>query len=396
MFKVIVGHSAEIDADAAILEVLAQCTAQLSKQLSKQLDKQSDSQQPQAGILLAAIDFDHALILSRIQDAFPEMAVIGGTTYGEMSSVMGFQEDSLCLMMFCSDTIEIKAGLGRDLSAAGAIAAADEAIASLEVDDLSQARLCITIPDGIAEGVESALRQLQKQLPSGTPIVGGRAGDQFVFEQTYQFFKGEVVQNALPILVFCGDLKVSHGVASGWQPLSRKAVITKCDSPVVYEIDHQPATLFYQHYLGDLPISGEYPLAIFEREDNQFYLRASNHWNLEEGSILFTGEIPEQANVQITYASCDHIVAATQDSIEQALERYPGETPAAVLLFSCAARRWLLGHRTKEEYELGQQLIEAAIPIFGFYTYGEIGPLEIKGDTRYHQETLVTVLIGIE
>ncbi|MBE9063354.1 FIST signal transduction protein [cf. Phormidesmis sp. LEGE 11477] len=384
MLKVVVGHSVDIDSENAVSEVLNQCAAQL------------EGQQPQAGILLSAIDFDHTLILSRIQDIFPGMSVIGGTTYGEISSVLGFQEESLALMMFCSDTVEIRAGLGRGLSK-DADAAAKEAIASLGFgEDIGSARLCITIPDGLANGTEPALRQLQSLLPAGVPIVGGRSGDQFQFEQTYQFFGGEVVQNGLPILVFCGDIRVSHGVASGWQPLSRKAVITKCNSPVVHEIDHQPATKFYQDYLGDFPISGEYPLAIFEGESDRFYLRASNHWNLETGEILFTDEIPEQAQVQITYATCDNIVAATQDSIKQALAHYSGERPAAVLLFSCAARRWLLGHRTKEEYELGQQLIENAVPVSGFYTYGEIGPLEIGGQVRYHQETLVTVVIGTE
>ena len=98
MFKVIVGHSNNADSEDGIAEVLTQCTDQL------------EGNQPQASILLAAIDFDHTLILSRIQDAFPGMALIGGTTDGEVSSVMGFQEDSLTLMMFCSDTVEIRAG----------------------------------------------------------------------------------------------------------------------------------------------------------------------------------------------------------------------------------------------------------------------------------------------
>ncbi|NJR66826.1 MAG: translation initiation factor IF-1 [Leptolyngbyaceae cyanobacterium CRU_2_3] len=43
---------------------------------------------PQAGILFAAIDFDHELILRRIQQAFPGIALIGGTTNGEISSVL--------------------------------------------------------------------------------------------------------------------------------------------------------------------------------------------------------------------------------------------------------------------------------------------------------------------
>ena len=203
-----------------------------------------------------------------------------------------------------------------------------------------------------------------------------------------------MLKNGLPILVFCGDLNVSCGVASGWQPLSREALITKADGHTVYEIDHQPATKFYQEYLGDLPISGEYPLAVFENNSNCFYLRSSNHWDLDAGSILFMGEMIEQAKVQITYATCDHIISATQASIEQALAHYPGTQPAATLFFSCAARRWLLGSRTKEEYELGKQFIDPGIPLCGFYTYGEIGPLEPHGQARYHQETLVTVLLG--
>ncbi len=383
MFKMIVGHSNDVDSEDAIAEVLAQCTAQLA------------GQQPQASILLAAIDFDHVSILARIQAAFPGTALIGGTTDGEVSSVMGFQEDSLTLMMFCSDTVKIRAGLGRGLSK-NATAAAQQSISAIAIDELAEAKLCVTIPDGLEKGTEPALRQLQMLLPDGVPIVGGRAGDQYQFERTYQFFQSEVLQNGFPILVFCGDLNVSHGVASGWLPLSRKAVITKSDGPLVSEIDGRPAVNFYQEYLGDLPISGEYPLAIFEDQSDRFCLRASNHWDLETGSILFMGEIPEQSNVQITYTTCDRIVAATQVSIEQALAHYPGNQPAAALFFSCAARRWLLGHRTKEEFELGQQFIEAAIPMCGFYTYGEIGPLEMGGDTRYHQETLVTVLIGTE
>lgn len=263
MFKVIVAHSNDIDSEDAISDVLSQCMVQL------------EGEKPQASILLAAIDFDHALILSRIQDAFPGMPLIGGTTDGEVSSVMGFQEDSLTLMMFCSDTVEIRAGLGRGLSK-DAVAAAQQSISSLALDDLTEAKLCITIPDGLENGLEPALRHLQTLLPTGIPIVGGRAGDQFQFKETYQFFQGEVLQNGFPILVFCGDLNVSHGVASGWQPLSRKAVVTKSDGPNVYEIDGKPATDFYQNYLGDLPISGEYPLAIFEGDSDRFYLRASN------------------------------------------------------------------------------------------------------------------------
>ena len=104
MFEVVVGHSNDIDSDDAIAEILEQCIQQL------------DGQPPQAGILFSAIDFEHPLILDRIQAAFPDMPLIGCSTDGEVSSVLGCEEDSLSLALFCSDTVEIRAGLGRAVS----------------------------------------------------------------------------------------------------------------------------------------------------------------------------------------------------------------------------------------------------------------------------------------
>ncbi len=70
----------------------------------------------QAGILLAALDFDHAEILRRIHQTFPGIQLIGGTTDGEISSVLEFQQDSVVLILFCSDEIKFNAAVGRHIS----------------------------------------------------------------------------------------------------------------------------------------------------------------------------------------------------------------------------------------------------------------------------------------
>jgi hypothetical protein len=68
MFKTFVGHSNDPDSQEAIAEVLQQCQAELNGLM------------PQAGILMAAIDFDHPLILAEIQTAFPGIELIGCTS----------------------------------------------------------------------------------------------------------------------------------------------------------------------------------------------------------------------------------------------------------------------------------------------------------------------------
>ena len=77
--------------------------------------------------MFTAIDFDHPLILERIQDVFPGIDLIGGTTDGEISSVLNYQQDSITLMVFCSDQVEIHAGLGRGVSK-DAVAATQQAV----------------------------------------------------------------------------------------------------------------------------------------------------------------------------------------------------------------------------------------------------------------------------
>lgn len=95
MLKAVVGHSNDPDTEFAIAEVLEQCLTGLA------------GLKPQAAILLAALDFDHGKILHHIHQTFPDIQLIGGTTDSEISSILEFQQDSLVLMVLCSDFADI-------------------------------------------------------------------------------------------------------------------------------------------------------------------------------------------------------------------------------------------------------------------------------------------------
>lgn len=387
MFAVVVGHSEDPDSQIAVEEVLAQC-----------LDGLADHPPPKAGVLFAAIDFDHALILQNIDTTFPGLELIGCTTDGEVSSILGFQQDSLTLMLFCSDTVEIHAGVGYGTHN-DAIASAQQAIQQATAKSTAPPKLCIALPasyteEGLTTSGEDILSGLDLALGGQVPVLGGTAGDQFRFEKTYQFFGTQVISDAIPVLLFFGDLKLSHGTGCGWQPLGKKSIVTKSQGTILYEIDGQPALKFYQQYLGNRLPTAEHPLSVYENESDRYYMRVPNRCDPETGSINFLGNIPEGSVIQLTEISRDDVVAASGTSFKNALENYPGTEPEAVLLFSCCCRRWLLGTRAKEEYQLVEQALPKAIPTCGFYTYGEFSPLQQKGGNYYHQETFVTLLLG--
>ena len=382
MLKVTIGHSNDPDSEFAISEVIEQCLQQFD----------ADTPAPIAGLLLTAIDFDHQLILDRIHAKFPNIVLIGGTTDGEMSSKLQFSQDSLVLTLFCSDDIQIQAGLGRNLSH-DPMAGAAEAVTHGKGQNTEMPKLCLTIAEGIGYDSNAVVEGLKEVLGDRFPIFGGATADQQRFKMSYQFFGREVLTDAVTLLFLYGDLRFSCGIVHGWKPIGKVATLTEVASNSVVKIDGKSATDLYDSYLQGLEPSPEYPLAIFE-EGGEFYLRLPVGSNRETGAINFLTNLPIDTQVQVASATREEVLAATQDSFKIAFDRYPGVQPDVALLFSCFIRRQILGTRTQEECQWVNKLSKQELPFVGFYTYGEVGPMEIGGKVRLHQETFITLLLG--
>lgn len=383
MVRVVVAHSNDPDTVAASDDLLQQAEQSLA------------GDQPIAAILLAAIDFDHARLIGDIRQRWPDIPLVGCTTDGEMSSVAGFQQDSVALTLFCGDDISVYTGVGRGTSEDSESVGADavkQALAGADED----IRLCFTFPEALDANGVNVVKGIQAELGANVPVVGGLAADQWRFVKTYQFCNDEVLSDSVPVMLFAGNLIVSHGVASGWRPVGRRGKVTRSSGSDLLEIDGIPALEFYRGYLGEKTPSSQYPLAVFLDSGN-YYLRApSGHFDEATGAVNFFADVPEGAEVQMTEATRDSIVAATRDSMSAAINGFPGAEPAAAVFVSCASRRQLLGTRTGTELESAISRVDAKLPHVGFYANGEIGPYRNGGETYFHNETFVTLLLGSE
>jgi hypothetical protein len=100
--------------------------------------------------------------------------------------------------------------------------------------------------------------------------------------------------------------------------------------------------------------------------------------------------------VRLTLADRDAILNGCSESLAIAKSNFPaGAQPAAALFFSCCARKILLGTRTQEELKQILGTLGDAVPVCGFYGYGELSPR--MGDatgTKYHNESFVSVLLA--
>ena len=387
-----VGHSDDIDFDAALDAVLEQCEAALA------------GATPKAALLLAAWDLDHQRAVDAIRARYPGIQLAGTSTGGEMSSVIGYQQDSLEVALFASDVVDITAGLGRGIGA-DPVGAVTAAIAEARRGTTLAPSLCIVMPSiGLVDAAR-ILDALRADLGPNVPILGGGASPQNPVADPaatsgLEFAGDSVIDGGISILLFSGPLDFSFGVETGWRGVGPRATVTKVAADGrVEEIDGHRAVEFFDRYLGSSvgqppPIAN--PLAVFDANDETaFYLRTATNLDQESGSVAFFGALPQGSTIQLTVAATDEIVEGARASISDALARFPGgRSPDAALLWSCATRRYLLGTRTGREVDIVRSTVGAATPIAGFYCLGEIAPIVAGDVSQFHNATMVAVLLG--
>lgn len=377
---VTIAHSLDIDSADAIAEVLAACEAEWQERT------------PRAGLLIASIEHDFAVLQGAILERWPSLELIGCSGDGELSSVVGVADDSVALMLFGSDRIRFRSGVGTDVSVDPA-RAARQALAGATEGEAGTPSLCVILPEGWAIDVQAVLRAFQEELGPQTLVVGGMASETTHAGPTRQACKGQTLQDAVPCLLFYGDLKFSNAVGSGMKPVGKKHRVTRASGPWVQTIDDRPAAELWTEYFGMHSLF--YPLAVFPEDDGEFYLSATPKADAD-GSALFFSPIPEGSTVRFADVTQDELIAAAAVVCERAVGSYPGTRPVAGLVFSCAGRKAMLGTRVGEEIALLRSKLDARIPFIGFYTNGELCPLKGQTTTRDHGYTFVTVLIGEE
>jgi hypothetical protein len=118
--------------------------------------------------------------------------------------------------------------------------------------------------------------------------------------------------------------------------------------------------------------------------------------NPEDGSISFAGEVPQGATIRLTCGDHSTILQGAQQAARLALQDVGKAVPVMVFVYSCMARKIVLGTRTGLELEEMRQVLGADIPMLGFYTYGEYCPVRQAGPSMLHNETATVSVIGID
>lgn len=378
-------HSDAVDSREAIEAILVEAERALA------------GSKPAAGLLFASVEYEHKVLLDVIQSRWPGLPLIGCSGDGEISSAQGLAHDSVLLVLFYGPGISARASLGEALSKNPARAAA-EAVAGLG-DHRGRLMLTTFAPTTNASDVLRLLESLMG--PGRAPLVGGLAGTHSTETETLQFCGTRVEGDSLPLLVLEGEFSASWGVASGWFPIGKELRVDESSGHLVQRIDGQRAYDVYQHYYSADQVEGlrTYPLAMYaDGPDSEPVLRAVINGDAQTGTLQFAGEVPAGALLRLTEVVPEGVLSGTQQSLQQALARYPGKQPELAILFTCAARKWVLGSRAGEDVERMRAALPSLtgrqIQVAGTYCFGEIVPPSGLSSSRLHNETCVSLLLG--
>ena len=239
------------------------------------------------------------------------------------------------------------------------------------------------------------LNEAREEIPlvGGIAAGGGRPGTQALILDDAVHAEGAVgaVISGLSILTL---------VSQGCRPLGREAVITRCESNVVYELAGQPALERLREEIATLSVEGR---ALAGRGLLAGLVIDENRPQYEPGDFLMRGLLgADEATGALALGGAVRVgqtlrffvrdAASADADLRQALADAPSRgRPAGALLFTCNGRGTnMFAEPNHDARAVAEALGTQAVA--GFFCGGEIGPVGGKAFLHGFTATLAVFL----
>lgn len=268
-----------------------------------------------------------------------------------------------------------------------------EAAVARLAEEMAAADAVMVLADGLRFPVEWLLDQLRSRIAPMPVVVGGLASQ--VEPPTRPGARviagGQVLGSGCAVLRWSG-VEAATEIVRGWSPASPVYRVTRAAGPVLYEIDHEPATEWYRRVftvdgeLAPLPeTSFRFPLILEgPRPERIGVYRSMRRFDEPPGAVTFWGDLRAGDEVRLGMGNSTSLVRT-------AAQLAAGEAAEAAVLFSCVGREVVLEDQAEAEVRAIHRAL-GGLPLAGFFTFGEIGPTAADSLTLYNQTAVLVLL----
>jgi hypothetical protein len=264
--------------------------------------------------------------------------------------------------------------------------------------------LVILLIDPLIASRARFVHGVREPLGERFPIMGGVASDHIEFARSFELLDREIVTGGAVALALRGPITFATVAKAGFQPVGVTRTCTKVeDERLILELDGASALDLYKEFLGPAVtqrpnIGLEFPLALVVNSGGDYMasdersqvIRVVRYLDEARGALIVGGDVPEGSKVRMTRATKEDLVGAAVLACEEAKRALAA--PGIGLFFNCGGRKLVLGGRYHREVREAFRVLGAGLPKIGFYTFGEIAPVD--GVSMFHNETFTAVLIA--
>ncbi len=363
------------------------------REAAAQALKNAGVAKPDFVFMFASIGYDQHSLLRAVCETTGGAPLSGcsaeGTIDGDNADESNF---SVVVTAISSDELQwtngIAPGLRTDSRAVGQQIAQD-LLPHLSPDTIG----LFVFPDGFTLTLGDFFAGLEGNLPSDRflPLWGGGAGNNFNGgEPTYQYCGDEVISGGISYTLLSGEAQTACAISHGLIPIGGERKVTRSQGNVIYEIDGKPALEVLKEYLPEGALADDrdwlhyaVSLALCFRapsymKDEEYVVRGVPAVKMADGSISVQTEVQEGTSIWFSSRDKKKLATGFDRMAQQIKEQLGGAQPKCVFQFECATR----GKRMLREQEKLQflrrfrQSVGPDVPWAGFYTIGEIGPVE--------------------
>jgi hypothetical protein len=378
------------------------------REAAEQALKKAGVSKPDFVFMFASIGYDQHSLVRAVRETTGGAPLSGcsaeGTIGGEDADESNF---SVVVTAISSEELQwtngLAAGLEDDSRGVGEQVAQD-LLPHISADTLG----LFVFPDGLIDFLDDFFGGLEENLPSERflPLWGGGAGNNFnLGEPTYQYCDDQVVSGGVSYALLSGNARASWAISHGMVPIGGERNVTRSQGNVIYEIDGKPATEVLKEYLPEHALVEDrdwmpYAIAlalIFKApsyiKDEEYVVRGVPAVRMADGSITVQTEVPEGTSFWFSSRDKEKIATKFERMAQQIKEQLGGEKPNLVFQFECLTRGKFL-FREQEKLQLlkrFRQSVGSDVPWAGFYTIGEIGPVEEHNDRHLYTSVVLAL-----